>query len=400
MISDDKLDTLAAAARFDVCGYSGQRSVSGSPLRFIHRAALPNGGSVCLFKVLLTNVCINDCGYCVNQIGRDTPRCAFQPEELAMIFMELHRKRLVHGLFLSSGIGKDASRTMESMIKTVDILRHRYEFKGYIHLKILPGASFDCVEAGCQLADRVSINMEAPTVQHLAKLSRKKDLHNGILERMRWVKQLTARQDNIVPSGQTTQFVVGAAGETDRDILLSTEALYGEIGLRRVYFSAFQPIRDSRLEELHATPPIREHRLYQTDWLFRIYGFSPGEIELALNESGNLALPKDPKLVIAQRQPWLFPVDVNRASYEELLRVPGIGPVSAQRIVDVRQEHSIFSLQQLKKMRVVTRRATPYIWFKGMLGTEKDYGKQISFLQQLEDISPSAPSLVEATQIT
>ncbi|MBI4296804.1 MAG: putative DNA modification/repair radical SAM protein [Chloroflexi bacterium] len=394
----DKLDTLVAAARFDVCGYSGVRSasrpVNSSPKRFIHRAALPGGGSVCLFKVLLTNVCLNDCGYCVNQIGRDIPRSSFQPDELARLFMEFYRKRWVRGLFLSSAIGHNATRTMESMVNVVQILRQRYEFEGYIHLKILPGASFDCVEAGCKLATRVSVNIEAPTAHHLAKLSHKKDLHNGILERMRWVKQLTTNTGNIVPSGQTTQFVVGAAGETDHDILRTTEALYREIGLRRVYYSAFHPIMDSRLEDVRPTPPIREHRLYQTDWLLRVYRFSPGEVALALGDGGNLSLRKDPKLVIAQRQPWLFPVDINHASYDELLRVPGIGPVSAQRIVETRKDHSIFSLEQLRKMKVVTKRAMPFIWFHGML----HYDKQSSFVPQLDDndINQPVPSLAEA----
>lgn len=389
----DKLDTLVAAAQFDVCGGTPTKS----PLRFIHRAALPGGGCVNLFKVLLTNICINDCAYCVNQIGRDIPRCSFQPDELARLFMELHHKRLAQGLFLSSAIGTDASRTMESMVNTVEILRHRYEFKGYIHLKVLPGASFDCVEAGCQLASRVSVNIEAPTVQHLAKLSLKKDLHHGIIERMRWVKQLVSRDERLVPSGQTTQFVVGAAGETDRDILRAAEALYHEIGLRRAYFSAFHPISRSRLEEMSPTPPMREHRLYQTDWLLRVYGFSPGEIELTLGRNDNLLLGKDPKLVIAQKQPWLFPVDVNRAGYEELLRVPGIGPVSARRIVDARKESSINSVQQLKKMHVLTGKALPYIWFKGML----DFEKQQSFIPDLcQDVNQPAPSLPEALRIT
>jgi putative DNA modification/repair radical SAM protein len=392
----DKLNTLVAAAQFDICGCGGTGPTPGSPLHFIHRAALPGGGCVPLLKVLLTNICVNDCAYCVNQIGRDIPRCSFQSEELAKLFMELHTKRLVQGLFLSSGIGQDTSRTMESMIKVVEILRQRYRFRGYIHLKILPGASFDCIEAGCKLASRVSVNIEAPTVHHLARLSRKKDLHHGILERMRWVKQLVSKDESLVPSGQTTQFVVGAAGETDRDILQATEALYSDIGLRRVYFSAFRPIRNSPLEGLQPTPAMREHRLYQTDWLLRIYGFSLEEMELALGKNDNLLLGKDPKLIIAQQQPWLFPIDVNRASYQELLRVPGIGPASAKRIIEARQEHSIFSRQQLKKMKVVTSRAIPFIWFKGML----DYEKQTSFMPQLDDdINQPASSSLEALQI-
>jgi putative DNA modification/repair radical SAM protein len=377
----NKLEVLTASAQFDVCGYCGSRQIEKSPLRFIYRAALPKGGFVSLFKVLLTNVCTNDCLYCANQVGRDSPRAAFRPEELARLFMELYRKRLVQGLFLSSGIAGNACQTMESMVRTVEILRHAYQFKGYIHLKVLPGASFDCVEAGCQMASRVSVNIEAPTAQHLAKLSTKKDIYRGILEPMHWVKHIIASREGLVPSGQTTQFVVGAAGETDRDLLHTTEALYRDVGLKRVYFSAFHPVEGTRSEYLHPTPPIRENRLYQVDWLLREYSFSPQEVELALGKSGNLSLKKDPKLVIAEKQPWLFPLDVNKASYEDLLRIPGIGPGSAQKIVEVRRDHSIDSLEQLRKMRVVIKRAAPYIWFKGML----DWEKQMSFLPQIDE---------------
>jgi len=366
----DRLDRLVADASFEMCGYHGLRPVYPSSQRFIHKAAVPGGEPVNLFKVLLTNVCINDCAYCANQAGRDTPRASFQPEELARLFIELHSRKLVHGLFLSSGISGNASRTMESMIKTVDILRRRHEYKGYIHLKILPGASFDCIEEGCKLASRVSVNMEAPSVSHLAKLTSKKDLYRDIVERMRWVKQLTEADDRMVPSGQTTQFVVGASGETDADILHTTQALYREIGLRRAYFSAFHPISRSPLEGLPPTLPLRQHRLYQADWLLRIYGFSFQEVDLAL-EGNNLPPGKDPKLTIAGKQPWLFPVDVNRASYDKLLRVPGIGPLSAARIIEARKYHSVFSLEQLRKMRVVIRQATPYIWFQDMSSFEK-----------------------------
>jgi putative DNA modification/repair radical SAM protein len=387
----DRLETLVDAAQFDVCGYSGPRDISRAPARFIYRAALPGGGSICLFKVLLTNVCTNDCAYCVNQIGRDIRRTSFLPEELAKVFMQLYSKKMVQGLFLSSGIAGNASRTMESMIKTVEVLRHHYKFQGYIHLKILPGASFDYVAEGCRLANRVSVNIEAPTVEHLARLSSRKDLYQGILEPMRWVKKLKAANERLVPSGQTTQFVVGAAGETDRDILHTSQALYNELELRRVYFSAFRPVRNSPLEGQRPTPPSREHRLYQTDWLLRVYGFTPGEVELALGRTGNLSLGRDPKLVIAQKQPWLFPVDVNTASYDELLRVPGIGPTSARRIIETRRDHSIYSVEQLRKMRISVRKAVPYIWFRGMLATEKE--KQLSFLPELDDLEEPVPSL-------
>jgi predicted DNA-binding helix-hairpin-helix protein len=206
---------------------------------------------------------------------------------------------------------------------------------------------------------------------------------------MRWVKQLIATNEKLVPSGQTTQFVVGAAGETDQDILSTTEALYHDMELRRIYFSAFRPIRGSRLEWLRPVHPLREHRLYQADWLIRVYRFSPRELELALGKSGNLRLSRDPKLTIAQKQPWLFPVDVNVASYDELLRVPGIGPVSAGRIIEARREHSIFSSQQLTKLGVATKKATPFIWFQGMLSWEK----QSSFIPEFEDLDQPAPSL-------
>jgi putative DNA modification/repair radical SAM protein len=392
----DKLNALVAAARFDICGCGGAGSTARSPLGIVYHAALPGGGCMPLLKVLLTNFCVNDCAYCVNQIGRDIPRCSFQSEELAKLFIELRTKRLVQGLFLSSGIGSDASRTMESMIKVVEILRHHYGFKGYIHLKILPGVRFDCIEAACRLASRVSVNVEAPTAHHLARLSRKKDLHHGILERMRWIKQLISKNETLVPSGQTTQFVVGAADETDLDILRTTWDLYQEIGLRRIYFSAFRPISDSLLEGLNPTPPMREHRLYQADWLLRVYGFSPDEVGLAFDSNGSLPLGEDPKLTIARKQPWLFPLDLNKATYEELIRVPGIGLTSARRIIEARREHSISSIQQLKKMKIATSQALPFIWFKGMLDNEK----QASFMPWLDNnIDQMVPSLAEAMQI-
>ena len=385
----DKLQMLAAAAQFDSCGCGSTGPVSGSPLRFIYHAARPGGGSTPLFKVLLTNVCVNDCAYCVNQVGRDVSRCSYHPEELSRLFMDLHARRLVQGLFLSSGVGTDPSRTQESMVNVVEVLRQRYGFRGYIHLKMLPGAPMDCIEAGCRLASRVSINMEAPTAGHLARLSRKKDMHHGILERMRWVRKFISGNEGVLPGGQTTQFVVGAAGETDRDILGATSSLYGDMGLRRVYYSAFHPISNSPLQDRDPTPPRREHRLYQADWLLRVYDFSSAEVELALDADGSLSLSKDPKHVIALRQPWLFPIDINTASYQDLIRVPGIGPVSAQRIVETRFTHSIDSVQQLKKIRIATGRALPFIWFKGL----GDFEKQTNFLPWLDEQAEHTPAI-------
>jgi len=286
----DKLSALTRSARFDVCGCEGTPDADRSPLGFLYNAALPNGGTVCLFKVLQPNVCVNDCAYCMSQVGRDCPRFVFQPDELAKTFMDLSRKHIAKGLFLSSGVSGNAAGTMERMLATVEILRRRYGYRGYIHLKIMPGAPFDTVEAACRLADRVSLNMEAPTPQYLARLSTRKDLLPDIVERMRWVKQLSEKNETWTPSGQTTQFVVGAAGESDQELLHATQGLYRDIGLQRVYYSAFRPVVASRLENTRPTPPLREHRLYQTDWLLRVYGFPLEEVALALKPNGFLPL--------------------------------------------------------------------------------------------------------------
>lgn len=376
MVSEEKLIMLAAAADYDVCGDCGSRH--SSPLNFIYNASVPGKGTVPLFKVLMTNQCVNDCVYCVNQAGRDTPRNAFQPDELANTFMQLYDKKLVTGLFLSSGIKNDAARTMAAMLDTTTILRNSYDFSGYIHLKIMPGAPFDCVEEGCRLATRVSVNIESPTPQHLARLSTKKNLYTDILERMRWVKQLASKNEGLIPSGQTTQFVAGGAGESDRDIISMTDSLYREMSLKRVYFSAFAPVVEGNIP---AAPPMREHRLYEVDWLMRVYGFSLNEVELALGKSGNLFLKKNPKLVIASKQPWLYPIDINAATQDELIRVPGIGPLGVKRIIETRKDHSINAIQQLKKMRIQTGVAAPFIWFKGMVG----FGKQLTMLDDTEE---------------
>jgi putative DNA modification/repair radical SAM protein len=363
----DKLRVLGTAAKFDVCGACGPQAAPRSnefPLHFIHRAIVPGQGTVDMLKVLLTNVCTNDCDYCINQVGRDVPRTSYTPDELANMFVALHQRELVQGLFLSSGIGVNPVQTMEKMIDTALILRRRHRFTGYIHLKLLPGTSYSCVEEACHVATRVSVNIEAPTAEHLAKLSSKKNLNKGIIEPMRWVRQIRATTEGATPAGQTTQFVVGAAGEHDRDILRMSGSLYKDMRLQRIYFSAFLPVAGSRLEGLGPAPPIREHRLYQSDWLLRVYRFSLDEVELALKRDGDLPLTKDPKLVIAEKQPWLYPVDVNKACYEELLRVPGIGPLSAKRILNTRNLHTIRSLDELRKMGTAIKRAAQFLWLK------------------------------------
>ena len=339
----------------------------GSDNRFlpggIHTSPLRGGGSIRLLKVLQTNICEFDCFYCEHRASRDVPRIYVSPDELARTFMTLNRKGLVDGLFLSSGITKRIDVMQERMVQTVEILRTKYKFKGYVHLKILPGASQAAVERTLQLANRVSLNLEAPTPKHLLHLSRKKDFLDGILTRMVWVKRLQQEHPNLIPAGQITQFVVGAAGETDHDILSATHQLYRQIGLRRAYFSAFSPIPDTPLDHLLPTPLMRQNRLYQADWLLRFYGFKLEEIPLT--PEGNLIQEVDPKTAWAQAHPEWFPLEMNTASYEELIRVPGIGPISAKRITELRRTSVITDPREFTHLGMVVKRAAPFVLYHG-----------------------------------
>jgi putative DNA modification/repair radical SAM protein len=331
----------------------------------IHTSPLPGGGSIRLLKVLQTNICEFDCFYCEHRASRDVPRTYVSPEELARTFMMLNRKGLVEGLFLSSGITKRIDVMQERMVQTVEILRTKYRFKGYVHLKILPGASQAAVERTMQLANRVSLNLEAPTPQHLLHLSRKKDFLDGILTRMVWVKRLQQENPHLVQAGQITQFVVGAAGESDQDILNATHQLYKQIGLRRAYFSAFSPIPDTPLDHLPPTPLLRQNRLYQADWLIRFYGFKLEEIPLT--QEGNLIQEVDPKTAWARTHPEFFPLDLSTASYEELIRVPGIGTISAKRIVETRHNSVITDPREFSHLGIIVKRAAPYVLYNGRL---------------------------------
>ncbi|MEW6189466.1 MAG: putative DNA modification/repair radical SAM protein, partial [Actinomycetota bacterium] len=325
-------------------------------------AVLPDGRNVLLLKVLMTNACENDCFYCANRCSRDFPRLSFRPEELAELFMSLYHNRRVQGLFLSSAISRGSAATMEKMIKTAEILRLKHKFGGYIHLKILPGASFDYVQRAVELASRVSVNLEAPSKGRLLKITSSKDFENDLLLRMKWVKSLTS-QENFLPAGQTTQFVVGAADESDREILETTDYLYREVNLTRAYFSAFQPLKDTPLEEHPPTPLMREHRLYQADFLLRRYGFKFNEI--VFDERGNLPLDMDPKMAWVLKHPREFPVEINKADGNTLLRVPGIGPKSAARIIKARAKNKFYTLDELKEVGVVVKRAAPFILIDG-----------------------------------
>jgi putative DNA modification/repair radical SAM protein len=330
----------------------------------IHVSPVGGGKTVRLLKVLQTNICEFDCFYCEHRAGRDVPRTYVSPEELAQTFMMLHQKHLVEGLFLSSGITKKTDTMQERMVETAEVLRRKYQFKGYIHLKILPGASAAAMEESLKLADRVSINLEAPSPMRLERLSHRKDFIS-MLAQLKWIKDQKLAHSNLIRAGTITQFVVGGADESDRELLSATERLYQDLNLRRAYFSAFSPIPDTPLENHPPTSLLRAHRLYQADWLMRFYGFKMNE--LILDSEGRLPLEYDPKQAWAMAHPDFFPLEVNTAPYELLLRVPGIGPISARRIVKIRSSCSITELRHLTRLGVVVRCAALYLLLKGRL---------------------------------
>ena len=363
----EKVEILGRSAQYDLCGEACGTDAARKKDdlgHWIYPAVLPDGKRVSILKILQSNACQKDCSYCANRASRDFRRISFRPEELARAFDQMHRKGLVKGLFLSSGICGDAGRTMDQMIATVELVRKRYAFPGYVHLKILPGASFAHVERAVQLATRVSVNLEAPNAERLARIAPRKDFSANLLQPMHWAKGLIEASGNrLVPAGQTTQFVVGAAGESDHEILMTTAQLYKEIGLARAYFSAFQPVADTPLEGRSPTPPLREHRLYQSDWLLRRYDFTFED--LIFDEAGNLPREADPKMMWARAHPEPFPIEINRASREELLRVPGLGPRSVARILRLRRRGTFRTLTDLKKIGAVVSRAAPFILLDG-----------------------------------
>jgi putative DNA modification/repair radical SAM protein len=362
----EKVSVLGRAAQYDVCGEAcgteaaRRRDNIG---RWIYPAVMPDGKRIALLKVLMTNVCEKNCAYCVNRVGNDVERTIFAPDELARLFDQMARAKLVEGMFLSSGICAGATRTMDRMLATVEIIRQRYQFEGYVHLKLLPGSTRAQVERAGQIADRVSVNLEAPNMKRLSQIAPNKE-RDEVLNPMRWASEFIAKgEGRWAPAGQTTQFVVGAADESDQEILTTTSYLYEKLNLHRAYFSAFQPVRGTPLEGKPFTPAWREHRLYQCDFLFRQYSF--GFDELVFDERGDLPREADPKMMWAMAHPECFPVEVNRASRNDLLRVPGIGPRSATRIVRARHECKFATLSDLRKTGAVSQRAAPFVLLAG-----------------------------------
>ncbi|MEW6442976.1 MAG: radical SAM protein [bacterium] len=362
-----KAGLLAQSARFDLCGNCGRpgsgRQRSAAPEgRWIYPSALPDGRTVRLLKVLQTNRCTKNCLYCENRVSRDIPRDTFSPEELARLFENLRSGGAADGLFLSSSVSGRPDGDMARMIATAELLRRRFRFRGYIHMKILPGASRPAIEAAARLADRISINLEAPGPAALARIAAQKEFPRDIEPQIAWIQQ-AVEDPGLRARSHTTQFVVGAAGESDLEILRSTDLLYRKRGLERAYFSAYQPPDESAPLTSPPVPLMREHRLYQADFLLRRYRFELDE--LVFQADGLLSLEVDPKQAWAGRHPEFFPVDLARAPLELLLRVPGIGPVSAKRICSWRRSGVLREGSDLKQTGVVLGRAAPYSLWKG-----------------------------------
>nr|WP_217332128.1 putative DNA modification/repair radical SAM protein [Gilliamella apis] len=371
-----KLEILAESAKYDVsCASSGtSRSNKSKGIGSASRCGIchsftADGRCVSLLKIMLTNYCMFDCAYCINRQSNDIPRAGFTPKELAELTIEFYRRNYIEGLFLSSGIVRSADHTMEKMIRVVKILRQEYNFNGYIHMKAIPGASNELIREAGLLVDRMSVNLEIPTERNLKLLAPDKD-HQTIYQPMRHIQQnlLENIEDRkkikstpkFVPAGQSTQVIIGATDETDNQILQLTAKLYKRPSMKRVYYSGFIPVNsyDKRLPVLQEVPRVRENRLYQADWLLRFYDFSVDEI--VNDEHPDLDLTVDPKLSWAIRNPQFFPVDINRESYQKILRVPGIGVKSAKLIVMARR-HRKLNKEALKRIGVVLKRAQFFI---------------------------------------
>jgi predicted DNA-binding helix-hairpin-helix protein len=337
---------------------------------FIYPAQLPNGQKIKLLKTLLSSACERDCYYCPFRAGRDFRRATFQPEEFASLFIKLHQTGAVDGIFLSSGLAGGGMRTQDRLLDAADILRSRLGFRGYLHLKIMPGAEKDQVFRTLQLADRVSINLESPNESRLARLAPHKSFMDELIRPLEWVEEIRQNQPAYLgwnhrwPS-TVTQFVAGGADESDLELLTTTAWLMKRLRLKRAYFSAFNPIRDTPFENKPAVDPLREHRLYQASFLLRDYGFDIEELPFTVD--GNLPLPADPKQAWAQMNLGDRPLEINRATRRELLKVPGIGLKSADAILRSRQQGKLRDLSSLRKLGVIAERAAPYVLLDGKM---------------------------------
>jgi predicted DNA-binding helix-hairpin-helix protein len=356
MDSIDKLKILSQDSQYDLacaCGTNDRdhrkRGLDG---KWLYPVSLPQGGYSILLKTLLSNSCENDCKYCPLRSDSNVRRCTLEPEEVARLFMEYWQRRDIFGLFLSSGVINNPDYTMEKLNAVASILRYRHKFRGYIHLKVIPGASDAAIEEAMKLATALSLNIETPGRKHFGQLSDKKDFDKDIIHPIKLMSRLTQRGSKYSRVKCTTQFIVGASDETDSEIVKYMFGFYNRLKFRRVYFSSYQKglgkpdIPGEKYTLANPEKPfMREHRLYQTDFLIRKYGFT-GE-DILLDEQGNLSLDKDPKEVWAERHPDFFPISINKADREELLRAPGLGPESVKRILSIRSGGRIGRIEDL-----------------------------------------------------
>ena len=385
-----KLAILSDAAKYDAsCASSGTtkrdstggKGVGSTEGMGICHAYAPDGRCISLLKILLTNFCVYDCAYCVNRVTSNTRRARFTVKEVVDLTLGFYKRNYIEGLFLSSGIIRNADYTMEEMVRVAKSLRLDHDFRGYIHLKVIPEASPALVNQAALYADRVSINIELPRDDSLADLAPEKDA-KGIRKAMGSVrlgieettdKAIKAKPPKFAPAGQSTQMIVGADAASDGEILSRSAGLYGAYGMRRVYYSAYSPIPDTTSRLPPARPPLmREHRLYQADWLMRFYGFEAGEIA---GGDENLDLAIDPKLAWALKNRARFPVDLNRAEREPMLRVPGLGVKSVDRMIEVRR-YKLLTLEDVKRLTRGVDKVKPFIvtddWRPGSLTDRAD----------------------------
>jgi len=334
----------------------------------VTKAIMPGGKTITLLKTLLTSACERNCYYCPFRAGRDYRRVTFKPEEMASAFMQMYRAGMVEGLFLSSGIIRGGVTTQDKLIDTTEILRRKLGFKGYVHLKIMPGSERDQVMRSMQLANRVSVNLEGPNTKRLGQLAPKKVFFEELLQPLRWVEEIRRNQPayrgwNGRWASSTTQFVVGAVGESDLELLNTTEYLYRHARLSRAYYMAFRPVKDTPLENHPPENPWRRHRLYQASFLLRDYGFDLEEMPFL--QDGNLPLVIDPKQAWARENLGEDPVEVNLADREALLRVPGIGQKGVKAILGARRWAKLRELKDLRAIGVSPYRSAPYVLLDG-----------------------------------
>lgn len=411
---DEKLRILADAAKYDVsCSSSGGKrknngGVGDASASGICHTYTEDGRCVSLLKILMTNSCIYDCSFCVSRRSNDVQRAAFSVKEVVNLTMNFYRRNYIEGLFLSSGIFKSADYTMERLMLVVKKLRTEERFNGYIHLKAIPGASESLLKEAGLYVDRMSINLEIPTEEGLKLVAPEKDhksvreplgiVQNEILNVQQY-KKIDKKAPLFVPAGQSTQMVIGATPETDLQIMQTANEFYKDYQLKRVYYSGYIPINatDSSLPQIGTTPPlIRENRLYQTDWLLRFYGFSLNEI--LNNKHQQLELDIDPKLAWALRNPQFFPIDINSADYSWIIRIPGIGRQSANKIVQARKYGKLKEFQ-LRKLGIAFNRAKYFmICQDSIVSAGFHYPEQIK--KSILEYNPRPQLINSQTQLT